>query len=295
MRDQHLVTAFYAQPWAITLDKLLEVQAILHRHANGEQLTPEAIRAQLGAGPRSATSSTSGAIAVLPLIGVIGHHLGNLMESSGSVDVGRLSRQFGALVANPSISAIVLDVDSPGGTIYGVAEFADQIYAARGQKPIVASITGQAASAAYWITSATDEIVMSQSSYVGSIGVIAAHHDLSKALEHDGIAVSLVSAGKYKTEMSPFSPLSDEARAALQEEVNAAYNLFVRAVAKGRGVSVANVRGGYGEGRVVNAIAAKTLGMVDRIGTLDETIRRYDVGSHAPMKAEDRRRRLALV
>lgn len=156
-----------------------------------------------------------------------------------------------------------------------------------------------AASAAYWIGSAADELVVTPSGEVGAIGVFAAHEDISKSLEMEGIAISLISAGKYKTEGNPYEPLSDEARAAIQAEVDGYYDMFVKAVARNRGVKPADVRGGFGEGRVVRAQQAVSLGMADRIATLDETIERLQRGSArkpgASADTDFRRRRMRLI
>ncbi|MCC7371633.1 MAG: S49 family peptidase, partial [Chloroflexi bacterium] len=151
------------------------------------------------------------------------------------------------------------------------------------------------ASAAYWIASSADEIVVTPSGEVGSIGVFTAHEDISAALEAEGVTVTLISAGKYKTEGNPFEPLSEEARGAIQARVDDYYSMFVRAVARGRGVKPADVRGGFGQGRVVGADEAVRLGMADRVGTMAQTVerlagRRGGAGS----RAEDERRRFEL-
>ncbi len=139
-----------------------------------------------------------------------------LMESSGGTSVQGVARQFRAAMADPDIGRVILDVDSPGGQVGGVEELAREIYQARGQKPVTAIANGLAASAAYWIATAADEFVVTPSGQVGSIGVFGMHQDVSAALEKDGVKVTMVSAGKYKTEGNPFEPLTDEARAAMQ-------------------------------------------------------------------------------
>ena len=155
-----------------------------------------------------------------------------------------------------------------------------------------------AASAAYWIATAADELVVSPSAEVGSIGVFAAHEDMSAALEKEGVKVSLISEGKYKTEANPYEPLSEEARAAVQSRVSEYYDAFVKAVARNRGVKAADVRGGFGEGRTVGARQAVQLGMADRVATLDETIARLQKGAPrgraASADTDFRRRRMRL-
>lgn len=218
--------------------------------AGAEQLDPPA------SGPRLATK-VRGAVAVIPLEGVI------MPWKAEAVAESVL-----AAAADPAIGATVLAIDSPGGVITGVPEAADAIFATRGQKPLIAVTTGMMASAAYWIGSAADTLVSSPSAYAGSIGVWTMHADLSQMLEQAGVKVSLISAGKYKVEGNWLEPLADEARAAIQADVDDAYDSFVRAVARHRGTKPSDVRAGYGEGRVLNAEKAKAAGLVDRIGTL---------------------------
>jgi signal peptide peptidase SppA len=153
-----------------------------------------------------------------------------------------------------------------------VPELAEEIRSARGKKPIIAVSNASMASAAYWIGSAASELVVTPSGQVGSIGVFSIHEDHSKQLAEEGVAVTLIRAGKYKTEGNPFEPLSDEARAAVQGEVDRYYSLFTRDVAKGRRVDVEAVRNGFGQGRMVNAQDALKLGMVDRVATLDDVL-----------------------
>ena len=214
---------------------------------------------------------------MLPLTGVIMHRANMFSEFSGGTSTEKFTAAFRQLVADPMIKAIVLDVDSPGGTVAGVEELASEIFKAREQKPIYAVANALAASAAYWIASSATELIVTPSGLVGSIGVYAAHQDISEFAKQAGVKVTLVSAGKYKTEGNEFEPLSDEARAALQARVDEYYGMFVKAVARNRGVSPSDVRGGFGEGRVVGAKQAVALGMADRVATLDETLARLGV------------------
>ncbi len=175
-------------------------------------------------------------------------------------------------MADPAVSAVVLNFDSPGGSVSGVPELAGDILKSRGQKPVVAIANHLCASAAYWIATAADEMVCTPSSECGSVGVLSAHQDLSGALEQAGIKTTLISAGKYKTEGAPFGPLGEEALAAIQARVDDYYGMFTAAVAKGRGVPVAQVRSGFGEGRVVGAKEAVAQGMADRIDILEGVV-----------------------
>jgi signal peptide peptidase SppA len=272
MKYAHIVHYVASTPWAILPDKMAELMSVLALRAAGGQLSAEEIRARVGDGAGPATPSSRGAIAVLPLRGVIAHRMGTLGESSGGISAERFTQMVRTAADDPTISAIVLDVDSPGGTVPGVLEAADAVFAARAKKRIVALANSTMASAAYWIASQAHEVVAIPSALnpsIGSIGVFFVHQDLSKALEAEGVAMTLISAGKYKTEGNPFEPLTPEFRQRLQGLANTGYAAFVKAVARGRGVAEAAVRSGFGEGRALPAREAKSVGLIDRIDTMD--------------------------
>ncbi len=175
-------------------------------------------------------------------------------------------------MADPSIGAIVLDVDSPGGTVAGTVETAAAVRAAAAVKPVVAVANTLAASAAYWIASQARELVVVPSGDVGSIGVMTAHVDASRLYERLGIAVTVVKSDRYKGEGLDFGPLDDDARAHLQSRVDAMHAAFVSAVAEGRRVPEKRVRESFGQGRVVAAAAAVERGMADRVATIDDVV-----------------------
>jgi len=219
-------------------------------------------------------AAAGGAVAVLPLIGSIFNRANIITDNSGGVVLTDVAARFRALVADPAVSAIVLDVDSPGGVVDGVEEFAAEVLAAREVKTVVAVADTLMASAAYWIASGAAEIVATPSATVGSIGVYALHTDESRADEQAGLKRTLIYAGRHKTAGNPHEPLADDARGLMQQLVDETYAKFVAAVAKGRDTTPAAVRGGYGEGFVLHAEQARAAGMVDRVGTLQETIAR---------------------
>ena len=297
----YILQAIYNSLWAIQPEKLAAIIAVAERHAAGDKLPTADVAAIMAAGPR-ATAAQTGAVAVLGVYGTIIPRGDMLVESSGAMSTTRIAANLRAALADPAVGAIVLDISSPGGAVQGVDELAGEIFAARDKKPIVAVANHLAASAAYWIGTAANELLVAPSGEVGSIGVFAAHQDFSRALEKDGVTVNLISAGKYKTEANPYQPLSEEARAAIQARVDDYYNAFTKAVARQRGVSVADVRGGFGEGRVVGATEAVKLGMADRVGTLEDAIvraarlaRSTPAGNSARADLEMRQRRLRLA
>lgn len=297
---EHIVQAVTALPWAILPEKLAVIRELLILRTDGRRLTPEEIKAELAVRPNDRPAFAGGsAIAVISMVGTLMPRGNMLMESSGAVSVQRLAASFRAALNDPEVSSIVFDVDSPGGQVGGIEELASEIYQARGQKPIVAVANGLAASAAYWLASAADELIVTPSGEVGSIGVFAAHQDVSAALEQEGIRMTLISAGKYKTEGNPFEPLSDEARGAVQARVDEFYDMFTAAIARQRNASQGDVVNGFGQGRVVGAARAVSLGMADRVATFDEVISGLMANSSQSQRAragnddrEDRWRRL---
>lgn len=262
------------RPWPMEQRALV---ALATAGVGAEQMDPPA------AGPRLA-SKVRGSVAVIPLEGVVMPWKAEALADAVTAAAG-----------DTGIGATIMLIDSPGGVITGVPESAEAILAARGAKPLIAVSAGMMASAAYWLGSAADVVISSPSAYTGSIGVWTMHADLSKMLETAGVKVSLISAGKYKVEGNWFEPLSDDARAAVQADVDDAYDAFVKAVAKHRGVAAAAVRTGYGEGRVLNATRAKEAGLVDKIGTLATVIAQL-AGPAKPIgrAASTLRRRLDL-
>lgn len=277
-----VVRAVFETPWAILEGTLAAILDLIALRASGEQLSEEEIQARIGGGPARKDVFMAGTVAVLPIYGVIVPRADLFSAMSGGSSVQRLSQAFDSIVSDKDVSAIVLDVDSPGGQTDMIAEFAAEIRAARGAKPIVAVANTHASSAAYWLASQADEVVGTPSAQVGSIGVFAAHKSIAELEKKAGIETTLISAGKHKTEASPFAALSKEAKAAIQARVDDAYEMFVSDVAVGRGVPVDTVRTGYGEGRVLPARAALAEGMIDRISTLDETVARLSHGAGAP-------------
>lgn len=281
---QHITRAILARPWAIDPDSIAwaAILDVLSIRAAGEILTDAEIEARIAAasnGPRGG-GGRSRNVAVIPVYGPISPRMSMMARSSGGTSAETIRDSFREALADADVDGIVFDVDSPGGVVEGIDELAAEIRAGRGQKPIAAVANHVAASAAYWIASAADEFVATPSATVGSIGVFTAHQDVSAALEAEGIRTTLISAGKYKTEGNRFEALGEEARAAIQADVDAWYGTMTASIAKGRGVSVDVVRGSaYGEGRSIMARKALDAGVIDRIDSLENTIRRVGRGS----------------
>jgi signal peptide peptidase SppA len=284
MKYTHVAKYVMETPWAILRSKLDEIEAVLQFHMEGGKFTAEELQARIGGGSSAPAAAKRGTVAVLPLHGVISHRMSAMTEMSGGMSTDRFSAMFRQAMADDSVSSIVIDADTPGGTIAGVPELHAEILAARGKKPIIGHVNALGASAGYWLLSAADEIVATPSGEVGSIGVITAHVDTSKADEKDGVTRTVISAGKYKSE--GFGPLTDEAKAAIQARVDDAYATMIKDIARGRNVDAKSVSSGFGEGRVLSAKEALKLGMIDRIATFDETLSQAAGKRTVGMRAE---------
>lgn len=227
------------------------------------------------AAARAKRTPTAEGVAVIPIHGMVTHRglsgIEEMFFGAGTSTVA-LGHAVDSAVADASIGAIVLDIDSPGGTVTGVMEAADKIFQARGSKPVVALANGLAASAAYWLGSQASEFYAIPSGQVGSIGVRAMHIDQSVANEAMGVKVTSITSSKFKDEGSPHAPLSDEARDEIQRRVDAVHGEFVAAVARGRGVTAGTVNRDFGQGRVVSANDAKNSAMIDGVATAEAVI-----------------------
>lgn len=284
-RDQdHLVTLAKlveteGRNWAIRPEMLAGLTS-LRAHAGAleraEALLVEDNKEALEAQRRSRGQLVArGDVAVIPLKGVLMPTASIIAMIFGlGSGLNRFRRAVKEAAGDDDIGAIVLDIDSPGGLVDQIPEAAAELRVAREAKPVVAVANTLAASGAYWLAAQADEVVITASGEVGSIGVYAEHRDISQALEIAGIKPTLISAGKYKVEGNPYEPLDEAAVAAIQEGVDYFYGLFVSDVAKGRDDTVTKVRGGYGEGRVLNPKRAVAEGMADRIDTLESTVSR---------------------
>ena len=264
-------------PWAIVVEKLMEIQNIYFTHLRGEKIDIRAIEAQLG---KPLDNQPKGyeikdGVAILPIEGVLAKRMNLFSRISGGTSMQLIERDFKEALADPQVNSIILAIDSPGGTVDGTQELANEIFKSRGEKPVIAFAHGLMGSAAYWIGSAADEIVMSgDTTQIGSIGVVATHTDVSKAEERIGYKTTEITAGRYKRIASEYAPLSAEGRATIQDIVDHLYSVFVQGVARNRGVGEEKVLSDMADGRIFLGQKAIAAGLVDRMETLDGTVGR---------------------
>jgi capsid assembly protease len=267
MQRRHLMTYLQSQVWAVEPGFLARAQAVFETVGAGARMSGADLHAALDlpTDEERADRSAPPRIAVVPVLGVIESHSSSLGTSAREVQA--LLREA---MADDRVDGILFDVDSPGGAVTGVPELADEI---RGSsKPMVAFNAGVMASAAYWLGAAAGTIVSTPSGLTGSIGVFTWHQDVTAKLEQDGIVVTEISAGEFKTETAPWKPLSPEALEHQQSQVDHFYRLFTKSTATDRKTTQTAVREGYGQGRVLTADKAVNANLVDDVGTFDVAV-----------------------
>jgi len=232
-----------------------------------------------------AIRGVKGKVGVVGIHGPVDQRMSSELMKAGGTSIEAASLSFDILLADSQVEAIVLHVDSPGGSSYGIEEFADRIYAARGRKPIYAIADSMACSAAFWLASAAETFCCTPGGDVGSVGVYMAHVDQSAAMKAEGVKVTFIHAAKYKVEGNPAEPLSDEAKTHWQEMVNETYGKFLGALKRNRGQSIEKVRSDYGQGRVVSAANALASGMIDRVMSFDSLIEKLTGQQSGSMSA----------
>lgn len=264
MRFERFVRRYSNTPWAITptmLDRLcgiIESQVRIGKSAFLDELPP----------PPSQDTEMRGSIAVKPINGIIDKDIGDFERISGAVDIDEIAADLRRLAADETVSAIVLDFDSPGGTVTGVPELAELVSQISKIKPVVAYTDSLAASAAYWIASGASAFVASSSAEVGSIGVYLPVIDVTRAYESQGVKVDLVKAGDLKAAGYPGTAMSAEQRADLQAGVDHVYERFTNFVSAHRIAVDADAM----RGQTLFGDQAEVAGLIDWIGDLDSAV-----------------------
>lgn len=271
-------------PWAIqpeALRTILEVASRLGDRAAFEGI--EAVAAQFGErleGTRYVQMRDG--VAILAIDGPIARGMNLFSFFSGGTSVELLAKDFTAAMSDPSVKAILLNINSPGGSVDGISELAGIIYAARksGKKPIKSYISDTGTSGAYWLAAAAEEIVANKTALLGSIGVVTTYTDTRKKDEMIGIEkIEIVSSGAPNKRPDV---TTDEGRAYVQGILDDIESVFVSDLAKFRGVSVDTVRSDYGQGGVRVGRKAVAAGLADRTGTFEGVLSDLIKGRNSP-------------
>lgn len=262
-----LETALEAH-WAMVPERLETLFAIAARENSP---TPEALEAyRAAAAERGERLTVRDGVAILDISGPLFKRANLFVKFSGATSYEIARRDLQVALDDPEIHSILLKVDSPGGEANGCDELAAAIYEARGKKPITAYVSGTACSGGYWIASAAEQVVVSDLSILGSIGVVLGVTDRKKADERNGVTriefVSSQSPGKRPDHGS------DEGKARIQKMVDDLAQVFVTAVAKHRGVTPETVIENFGAGGVEIGANAVALGMADEVGQFESVL-----------------------
>lgn len=209
-------------------------------------------------------------IAVIPVVGPLVKRDSGDAISGGPTTYGEIRGCFRDALADPNCKGILLDIDSPGGEVSGLFELADEIAAARGQKPIYAVANDDCFSAAYALGCAADRLYVTQTGGCGSIGVVALHCDQSGFDEKMGVFYTYIFDGDKKVDLNPHEPLADSAKADLKAEISRLGNLFRSMVAKNRSISADSIKS-MQAGLYFGADAV-TAGLADTVGTFDQAL-----------------------
>lgn len=252
-----------SRPWLILPDSLDTLMSIADRQGN-----PEALEARLGR-PLDNTRSVTmrDGIAIIPVTGPIMRYANLFTRISGATSTQELATDLQAALDNPQVKGIILDVDSPGGEANGINELADMVFAARGKKPIKAYGGGTVASAAYWIASAADELVVDDTALVGSIGVVVEVVTRTAREGEKRYTITSSNAPNKRPDMT-----TEEGRGKLKQSIDALAHVFVSKVARNLNVDAEAVPGMGDDGGVLVGAAAVESGLATRLGSLEGLI-----------------------
>ncbi|WP_196766777.1 S49 family peptidase [Burkholderia territorii] len=268
-----------SQLWALMPERMASYACTLASHSAGNLHTAAPVAAATTNSSARNRSNRDGNIAVVNVFGTMVEWPGDIDVCDGGTSSQMVSQQLIAAANDESISQVLMVFNTPGGSVFGTGELADVINRVKASKPVIGVAQSLAASAGYWALSQCTEAYCTPGGEVGSIGVYSGYQNIKKAMEKAGIDMQLFSAGKYKTELRPFSDgLSPEAIAYQEQRAQEVYAVFTGAVAKGRNVPVSSVRNGMGQGRVLGAEAALKAGMIDGIATFSDVVQRMQRG-----------------
>lgn len=284
MRNPHIAARIFNTPLLIHPQKLdaiiaglgprlFEVSAADIRNLQDptlQQLPAELFSTKKGEYNKERGYKVVDGVAVIGINGITVHRTRMEGPSSYLIGYNDITADIEHAMENSDVHAILRVYDSPGGESSGAFEHSDRLRDMRGKKPMIAIADSIAASAAYMAGTAADELVVSQTGYVGSIGVVMRHADLSRALANEGVNITHIYAGAHKIDGNPYAPLPEQVRADFQTEINSLYEMFIDTVVKNRNITAEAVRGT--EARTYRGEEAVRVGLADRVSTTDALI-----------------------
>lgn len=256
MRDTGLIAFLCGQAWALHRPVLESACAIMRRRLEGEKLDQMQVQAIVAERDRKAARRMGvlgemspadeergyayrGNVAVVPVSGVLSKYsdmINGMSQPSGmtSAQVADAVRRAGG---DRRAASILMDIDSPGGTVAGTTDMVAAVHEARAEKPVVAIAHDMAASAAYWLASAADTLYLTPAAEVGSIGVYSVMEDASAYYEKSGVKRYLVASGEHKGAGAEGTKITADHLASIQDSITAMAQVFKDAVAQARGLS----------------------------------------------------------
>lgn len=205
-------------------------------------------------------------------LGPLGRRVG-LVEIIGDIDdPADVVEQLERMRRDPSVRAVVVRLDSPGGGVAASQEIHEAVQKVREEgKPVVASMGGVAASGAYYVACAADSIVSNPGTLTGSIGVIMSFPNTEELFRKVGLKFEVVKTGKFKDMGSLSRPMTVDERELLQKVLSNVYEQFVDAISEGRNLDREDILP-YADGRIFSGDQAQDYGFVDRLGDLNDAI-----------------------
>ena len=262
----HLSSLVFNKPLMVTQDYAETIAVVLSDRLN---LDVEGLQIKSDAKDQRVATTNKG-VAVIPIVGSMSHRSTGIEAMSGMTSYTTLQKQFEAAFDDPKVGSILMDIDSPGGSVAGAFDFRDYLMSKKGTKPVYALARDAMCSAAYLIGSTADKVYATQTARVGSIGVVAMHTDASGKMEKEGLKPTFISAGKFKTAGNPYEKLEGEKLKYLQDSVDESYDMFINAVADARGIDKKAIRDT--EARVYGGKKAVEIGLADGIRTYESVI-----------------------
>lgn len=245
-------------------------QPLLVHPGLGEQLIGAYLEGAVDAPDPILDENREGKIAVMNISGALVNRPTPDICGEGPASYAAIRENLNALLGDGNVSAIVFRIDSPGGMASGCFDLTDFIYQARGAKPIVAMVDDMAYSGAYALAAACDEIWVTRTGGVGSVGAVYYHFDYSEQDKKEGVRVTPIFAGKHKIDLSPHKPIDEDTRARAQMAIDGLRALFAQSVATYRKMDVAAIIGT--EALCYNGQAGIDAGLADRLGTMHDLI-----------------------
>ena len=262
----HLSSLVFNKPLMVTQDYAETIAVVLSDRLN---LDVEGLQIKSDAKDQRVATTNKG-VAVIPIVGSMSHRSTGIEAMSGMTSYTTLQKQFEAAFNDPKVGSILMDIDSPGGSVAGAFDFRDYLMSKKGTKPVYALARDAMCSAAYLIGSTADKVYATQTARVGSIGVVAMHTDASGKMEKEGLKPTFISAGKFKTAGNPYEKLEGEKLKYLQDSVDESYDMFINAVADARGIDKKAIRDT--EARVYGGKKAVEIGLADGIRTYESVL-----------------------